>query len=111
MVHYNRSEGSVWREVLVHSPERPQSAHDTSFSGRPLFLLRLLSPRQKSQMGFGLASGFPYRDDRYLTQTHTHTRTLQTQAESDSLSLRHIQTLSYREYIHLTKRGKFTLME
>lgn len=32
-----------------HSPERPQSAQDTSSSGRPLFLFMLEPPRQKSQ--------------------------------------------------------------
>lgn len=32
-----------------HSPERPQSAQDTSSSGRPLFLFMLEPPKQKSQ--------------------------------------------------------------
>lgn len=40
-------------------PERPQSAQDTSFSGLLDFLLSVLSPKQKSQIGFGLAMGLP----------------------------------------------------
>lgn len=44
-----------------HLPDRPQSAQDTIFSGLLVFLFPVLSPRQKSQYGLGLANSFPCR--------------------------------------------------
>ena len=56
---------SVWEHHHTRvqvSPERPQSAQDTNFSGLLDFLLKVLSPRQKSQIGLGLAIGLPCGD-------------------------------------------------
>lgn len=58
-VHVVVHKGSVRVKGI---PERPQSAQDTSFSGLLDFLLSVLSPRQKSQIGFGLAMGLPCKN-------------------------------------------------
>lgn len=46
--HSSWSTGT-WCKKGPHSPERPQSAQDTSSSGRPLFLFMFEPPKQKSQ--------------------------------------------------------------
>ena len=40
-------------------PDRPQLVQETIFSGLECFRLQLLSPKQKSQYGLGLASSLP----------------------------------------------------
>ena len=45
--------------AVSHLPDLPQLVQETILSGLEFFLLQLLSPKQKSQYGLGLASTFP----------------------------------------------------
>jgi hypothetical protein len=44
----------------VGCPLRPQSEHETSSSGKPVFLFSFVSPKQKSQYGDGDARGLSF---------------------------------------------------
>lgn len=47
---FQQTKSKIYGE-MYNSPERPQSAQDTRFSGTPVFLFSEVSPRQKSQYG------------------------------------------------------------